>query len=60
MALPGLLQAVDSALAAILEAAGFQSRVVEPGWLLASRRGQSAGEPETGAAPCLPRPMFHS
>ncbi|MFF9870456.1 hypothetical protein ACF1G0_34655 [Streptomyces sp. NPDC013953] len=57
---PGLPQALDSALAAILEAAGFQTRVVEPGWLLASRRGQSAGEPEAGAAPCLPRPTSHS
>jgi hypothetical protein len=59
-ALPGLHQALDSALAAILEAAGFQTRVVEPGWLLVSQRGQSAGEHEAGAAPCLPRATSHS
>ncbi|MFE6365844.1 hypothetical protein ACFVP3_38435 [Streptomyces sp. NPDC057806] len=33
-ALPCLHQAPDSALAAILAAACFQTKVVEPGWLL--------------------------
>ncbi|MFJ9598028.1 hypothetical protein ACIRS3_35450 [Streptomyces virginiae] len=49
-ALPGLHQALDSALAATLEAAGFHTRVVEPGWLLVSPSHPSVG-PDARAAP---------
>ncbi|WP_272263091.1 hypothetical protein [Streptomyces xanthophaeus] len=49
-ALPGLHQALDSALSAILEAAGFQTRVVQPGWLLVARADQSAAEPRADEA----------
>lgn len=37
---------VDAAPAAFLEAAGFQIRVVEPGWLLVARLDPSAAQSE--------------
>lgn len=54
MALPGLHQALDSALSAILEAAGFRTRVVEPGWLLVAGLDRSAAEHKAGEAPSQP------